>query len=95
MLLQSSSPIALPGPPIWRAPSYGLGLMGDPQSAWGPLWGHSGSGPAYEAAAFHAEDIGGRSITVCAMCATQQQPGLAEELVSEVLNALRREWPAG
>ena len=31
----------------WRTPSYGLGIMGDPDSDLGRLWGHTGGGPGY------------------------------------------------
>jgi len=66
-------------PPRWRKPSYGLGLMGDPQSPWGALWGHSGAGPGYNTSAFHAADLRGHPVTVCAMCAIEED-SIAEQL---------------
>jgi D-alanyl-D-alanine carboxypeptidase len=71
----------------WRKPSYGLGIMGDPDSAWGRLWGHNGGGPGYTTSAFHAPDLGGAS--VCAMC-TLEEDSRAEQIVFAVLDALRR-----
>ncbi|MEP7064497.1 MAG: serine hydrolase domain-containing protein [Gemmatimonadota bacterium] len=67
------------------APSYGLGVMGDPASPWGPLVGHNGGGPCYSASAFHAADLGGAS--VCAMGAIEEDFS-AEENVAGVLDWL-------
>lgn len=54
----------------WGQPSYGLGLMGDPASPWGLVWGHNGGGPGYSASAFHAPALG--QVTVCAMAAAEE-----------------------
>lgn len=59
-------PIGIPSPP-WTEPSYGLGLMGDPASRYGPIFGHEGGGPGYGASVFHAAALGG--LTACAMVA--------------------------
>ena len=84
-------PIGVEGPAApasrWRRPSYGLGIMGDPESSWGRLWGHNGGGPGYTASAFHAPDLGDAS--VCAMCALEGD-SRAEQIVFAVLDALRR-----
>jgi D-alanyl-D-alanine carboxypeptidase len=64
-------------PPRWRKPSYGLGVMADPESPIGPVMGHNGGGPGYTASAFHASRFGS---TVCAMCGLEDEP-LAESLV--------------
>ena len=58
-------------PPRWRKPSYGLGLMGDPESSWGALYGHGGAGPGYNTSVLHASDLGCRAVTACAMCAVE------------------------
>ena len=71
----------------WRRPGYGLGIMGDPESSWGRLWGHNGGGPGYTTSAFHAPDLGG--ISVCAMCALEGD-AIAEQIVFAVLDTLRR-----
>jgi D-alanyl-D-alanine carboxypeptidase len=65
------------------APSYGLGLMGDPASPWGMIVGHNGGGPCYSASAFHAVDLGG--VSVCAMGAIEESFS-AEEVVAGVLD---------
>jgi D-alanyl-D-alanine carboxypeptidase len=57
-------------PPRWGQPSYGLGLMGDPVSPWGVMWGHNGGGPGYSTSAFHAPGLGG--VSVCTMAAMEE-----------------------
>lgn len=71
----------------WRKPGYGLGIMGDPESSWGRLWGHNGGGPGYTTSVMHAPDLGGAS--VCAMCAVEGD-ARAEQIVFTVLDTLRR-----
>jgi D-alanyl-D-alanine carboxypeptidase len=71
----------------WGNPSYGLGLMGDPASPWGLLWGHNGGGPGYSTSAFHALELGG--VSVCAMVAMEES-FKAEELVSTVFDWFAR-----
>ncbi len=67
--MASSSP-ARDSPLRPGKPSYGLGLMGDPASAWGLVVGHNGGGQCYGASAFHAFDLGG--VSVCAMGAIEE-----------------------
>lgn len=65
--------VAVPGvePDRHRGkPSYGLGLMGDPESPWGLTMGHNGSGPCYSSSAFHGVDLDGAS--VCVMGAIEE-----------------------
>jgi D-alanyl-D-alanine carboxypeptidase len=90
-LREMTTLVPVPGTPTapsrrWGKPSYGLGIMGDPESRWGPLWGHNGGGPGYRTSAFHAPDLG--KVSVCAMCAVEVD-SKAEELVFAVLDALR------
>ena len=70
----------------WRRPSYGLGIMGDPESLSGRLWGHNGGGPGYTTSAFYAPDLGA---SVCSMCAIEGD-AVAEQIVFTVLDMLRR-----
>lgn len=70
----------------WRRPGYGLGIVGDPESSWGRLWGHNGGGPGYTTSAFHAPDL---EASVCAMCALEGD-AIAEQIVFAVLDTLRR-----
>ena len=87
--MTSLVPISLSPPPPsrWRTPSYGLGIMGDPDSAFGRLWGHNGGGPGYTTSAVHAPDQHGAS--VCAMCAFEGDAE-AERIVFTVLDLLHR-----
>ena len=39
--------------PRFVTPSYGLGLMADPDCPYGEMYGHNGGGPGYSASAFH------------------------------------------
>jgi D-alanyl-D-alanine carboxypeptidase len=39
--------------PRFVTPSYGLGLMADPDCPYGAMYGHNGGGPGYSASAFH------------------------------------------
>jgi D-alanyl-D-alanine carboxypeptidase len=58
-----------PEEPRVRKPSYGLGLMIDPESPWGLIAGHNGGGPGYTGSAFHARDLG---ISVCVLASIEQ-----------------------
>lgn len=79
-------------PPRWRRPSYGLGLMVDPASRWGALYGHGGEGPGYTTAAFHAPDLPGGAVTVAALCAVEDG-AIAEALVFDALDLARDTSP--
>jgi D-alanyl-D-alanine carboxypeptidase len=70
-----------------RRPSYGLGVMGDPESPWGLVAGHNGGGPGYSVSAFHAAGLHGAS--VCVMAATEDVR--AEDIVFHILDDLARE----
>lgn len=80
--------IGRPAPPS-REPSYGLGLMGDPASDFGLLWGHNGGGPGYTASAFHAPDLHAGPLTVCALVASEED-GLAEGIVHTIFERASR-----
>jgi D-alanyl-D-alanine carboxypeptidase len=71
-------------PPRWRRPSYGLGVMADPESPIGPVFGHNGGGPGYDASAFHAPGLAAGGATACAVCAVEEA-SLAEGLVLDAL----------
>lgn len=86
MMTRDAAESAANSPLRASAPSYGLGLMGDPASPWGLLVGHNGGGPCYSASAFHAVDLGGAS--VCAMGAIEEDFS-TEEIVAGVLDHLK------
>jgi D-alanyl-D-alanine carboxypeptidase len=49
------------------APSYGLGLIADPLSPYGVLYGHNGEGPGYASSALHAWSAPHRPVTVAVL----------------------------
>lgn len=58
--------------PLFQQPAYGLGVMIDPQSAYGSIAGHGGGGPGYSAGALHVPDIQGHAITSVALANCDQ-----------------------
>jgi D-alanyl-D-alanine carboxypeptidase len=76
---------AMPSP-SWGKPGYGLGIVGIPESPFGPLWGHNGGGPGYRASAYHAPNLG--DVSVCAMCSVEEDSP-EDQLVFAALAALR------
>lgn len=78
--------VAVPGAPApWVEPRYGLGLMVDPAAAGGPIYGHNGEGPGYNASAFRIETRAG-ALTICVLCGAES-PGIAERTLREVASA--------
>jgi len=68
MLAEMRTPVAVPYKhPIFTAPSYGLGLMIDPDSRFGTVSGHAGGGPGYSTAAFHFPNEGERNVICVAL----------------------------
>lgn len=72
LLAEMKRGVRVPGDhPPFRTPSYGLGLMTDPDSPVGPLYGHSGEGPGYRAAAYHVTPANGAPATMVALANTE------------------------
>lgn len=57
--------------PTFVTPSYGLGLMADPDNRLGSVYGHNGEGPGYAASAFHFRPAGGQPVTVAVLTNTE------------------------
>jgi D-alanyl-D-alanine carboxypeptidase len=82
--------VAVPGShPRFTRPTYGLGLMIDPDSAFGQVAGHGGGGPGYAVGAFQFGDVGGRQVTSVGLVNGDGRAwgeeiafGLVEELVA-------------
>ncbi|HTK86904.1 MAG TPA: serine hydrolase domain-containing protein, partial [Nitrospiraceae bacterium] len=51
--------------------SYGLGLIADPKSPYGVLYGHSGGGPGYTSAALHVVSPRRQPVTVAVLSNTE------------------------
>ncbi len=80
--------VPVPGAPFrFGPPGYGLGLMGTVGSPYGPLWGHNGSGPGFRTSAFHAPAFPGGAMTVCVMCAVEDDD-MAEGMVADAFHCL-------
>jgi D-alanyl-D-alanine carboxypeptidase len=70
-------------------PSYGLGLMSDPDSTYGQNFGHAGSGPGYSLYAACHLDVRGRRVSGAVFCNTDEVA--AERLWHGILGALQPE----
>lgn len=69
--------------PRFVTPAYGLGVMGDPGAARGPTFGHTGGGPGYAAAVYHA---GGVTVAVLANAEVSAE---VEALALAILDGLQ------
>jgi D-alanyl-D-alanine carboxypeptidase len=76
--------------PIFANPSYGLGLMADPDIRFGPVYGHNGEGPGYAASAFHFRHPGGQPLTIAILTNTENYQE-AEIMVLKVGEKLTRD----
>lgn len=68
--MTTSVSIGMDSGPFFRRPSYGLGLMIDPDWGHGGLFGHGGDGPGTNAWAMHLPDFHGRPLTMTILCNT-------------------------
>lgn len=61
--------VPVPGshPPAAR-PSYGLGIMADPEGPFGPSYGHGGGGPGWSVQAMHWPELRGHRLTLAVLC---------------------------
>ena len=70
--------------PHFKQPSYGLGLMLDPESPYGLIAGHGGGGPGYSAAALHVADVADRPLIITVL-ANRDHPDIAFEIAFNLL----------
>jgi D-alanyl-D-alanine carboxypeptidase len=71
----------------FRRPTYGLGLMVDPDSRFGVVAGHGGDGPGYSAGAFHFPNVHGRRVTSVALV-NSDAGGLGLDLAFTMVDVL-------
>src|SRR6059036_1924274 len=64
------------------SPGDGVGLRGTAVSPSGSRWGHNDSGPGFRARAFHAPACAGGTVTVCVLCAIEDDAA-AEGMVAK------------
>lgn len=77
-------PVPFPHP-FFKQPSYGLGIMADAGSPYGRLYGHTGDGPGYCAAAYHLLD---HDLTIAVLCnsdGARQADGILFGLLEELM----------
>lgn len=84
-------PVLVPGEhPLFGQPAYGLGLMLDPRSPYGPVAGHGGGGPGYSAAALHFPHVGGQRLVSVALT-NRDQDDLGLRIALALTHALATE----
>lgn len=67
-LAEMTTPVPVTTNHPWMTkPSYGLGLMMDPDNRFGAVAGHTGAGPGYSTAAYRFPDVHGHRITSVAL----------------------------
>ena len=77
--------------PRFVTPSYGLGLMADPDCPYGEMYGHNGGGPGYSTSAFHfkpSTSDGSSDVTVAVLCNTEKTE-FVETMMWSLAEALR------
>jgi len=92
-LLEEMRKVVRTGEPSMQrfvAPSYGLGLMADPRSPYGVLFGHNGGGPGFTSSAFHVVSPRGQAVTV-AVLSNIENPFEVELMAWTILHALMTE----
>ncbi len=70
----------------FKDPSYALGLISDPQSDWGPLYGHGGEGPGWTTLLLHAPEAPEGATTVAGWMNGPAGDGL-ERLAQKLLKS--------
>ena len=73
--------------PLFTRPTYGLGLMIDPESGYDLAAGHGGGGPGYAAGAFHFANVGGHRVTSVALVNGDER-AWGEEIAFAVVDEL-------
>jgi D-alanyl-D-alanine carboxypeptidase len=81
---------AAPSHPGFVTPSYGLGLMADPDSVCSAMYGHNGGGPGYTASAFHFTVAKPEAVTVAVLSNTEN-PEAVQIMALAVGKALVKE----
>ncbi|MGE4607537.1 MAG: serine hydrolase domain-containing protein [Myxococcota bacterium] len=77
-LAQMTALCRVPGdhPPA-VTPSYGLGLMADPDGIFGPEFGHAGEGPGYNLWVAHFPKMSERRVSIAVLCNTDEAEAAA------------------
>lgn len=62
--------VGQPGDHFMSKPSYGLGMMIDPENRFGTMYGHGGNGPGFNTWSTFYPDLNGRSVGLTIFCNT-------------------------
>jgi D-alanyl-D-alanine carboxypeptidase len=82
--------IRVPGEhPLAVTPSYGMGIMGDPDDSHGPSYGHGGGGPGYATVASIWPDSPQGRVSAAVFCVTNSDVDLGRA-VDALLQTVRR-----
>lgn len=73
----------------FKKPSYGFGLMIDPENEFGSSYGHGGDGPGFNAWSVYYPEFNNRAVGVTVFCNTSIE-GHPLFLVKEILQALQK-----
>ncbi|MEH6549900.1 MAG: serine hydrolase domain-containing protein [Pseudomonadales bacterium] len=87
-LMTDAIPINQYAGPHFIKPSYGLGLMIDPQCDFGGSYGHGGDGPGFNSWSAYYPDFYGRAVIITILCNTSMN-GHPLFLVKDLLRSLK------
>lgn len=82
-------PIMQSGGEHFKKPSYGFGLMIDPESSFGCSYGHGGDGPGFNTWSVYYPEFNNKAVGVTVFCNTSMG-GHSLFLVQEILEHLNK-----
>lgn len=92
LLKEMLTPVLVPVQhPLFRQPAYGLGVMIDPESAYGVVAGHGGGGPGYSTGALVFPDVAGRQVISVAL-ANRDQPDLGLTIAFSLVGSFAKQF---
>lgn len=86
--MTKATPIMQTAGSHFNKPSYGLGLMIDPESDYGASYGHGGDGPGFNTWSVYYPNFNGQSVIVTVLCNTSMG-GHPLYLVKDILRVLK------
>lgn len=87
--MAEATPTMQPAGPHFRNPSYGFGLMIDPEADHGGAYGHGGDGPGFNTWSVYYPEFHSRSVIVTIFCNTSMG-GHPINLVKDILSVLKK-----
>jgi len=86
--MTKARPINIPAGPHFNKPSYGLGLMIDPENKFGISYGHGGDGPGFNTWSVTYPNFNNRVLIITVFCNTSMG-GHPLYFVNDLLNILK------